>query len=91
MLDLTRGFSSLPLQSLKIGASEVGIMETASQTQTELLCCLAPANGLTPSAVRFLCGSVEEVEAEWDVVVTELIDHCGALTQQVLEQIALAR
>ena len=91
LLDVTPGFSILPLQALKIGAKDVGVLETANHSHAELLCCLASANGFSSNDVRFLSGNVEETEPEWDVIVTELVDHCGALTQQVLEQIALAR
>ncbi len=90
VLDITQGFSTLTLQALKLGASEACSMETRPANQ-DLLRYLAASNQLAVDGVTFRGRNFEDWDSSWDVLVTELVESCGCLRQQVLEDIALAR
>ena len=90
VLDITQGASLLPLQALKMGANEVGVV-TRERANQQLLLHLASINHLQPGHIHFERGGFEEMEPGWSVLITELVEPCGCLRQQVLEDIALAR
>ena len=90
VIDLTQGFSPLGLQAVKLGASDVWINEDMPNNQL-LLHCLTKANSIEDDTVQFGNKNLEENDGNWDVIITELVETCGALRQQVLEDIALAR
>ena len=97
VMDMSRGISVLPLQAVKLGAQEVCVLQD-NVTNQELLCYLTTANSIDPNRVTFSAPalapgeSVEHCDAEWGVlVIGDVVEGCGCLRQQVLEDIALAR
>ena len=90
LLDITRGVSLLPLQALKLGASEVCLVGQNPHTQS-LLTDIANTNAIPTAGLFFEGHDFEYFESNWSVLVTELVEPCGCLRQQVLEDIVLAR
>ncbi len=90
VLDITQGFSTLMLQALKLGATEVCSIEPR-QTNQDLLRYLAASNQVPVDGVTFRQRNFEDWDTSWDILVTELVEPCGCLRQQVMEDIALAR
>ena len=94
IIDISQGISLIPLQAVKIGAQEVCIVQSeTNQMNQELLCYLTTVNGIDPQRITFTSQSIEECETpEWGVMVTaDIVETCGCLRQQVLDDIALAR
>ena len=90
VIDLSQGLSLLALQALKIGANEVCCLESRPSNQ-DLIRFVAASNNLPVDSITFASRNFEEWEGSWDILTTELVDSCGCLGQQVLEDIALAR
>merc|ERR1712226_1573877 len=82
LLDITRGVSILPLQALKLGASEVCLVGQNLHTQ-QLLTDIALTNSIDTSGLFFEGHDFEFFESNWSVLVTELVEPCGCLRQQV--------
>lgn len=89
ILDLTQGFSPLAVQALKLGADYAHVV-TENPTHKALLQVIAASNSVDPNRLSFSSCSFHELNREWSVIVSELVDPCGCLQQQVLENIALA-
>ena len=90
VLDLTQGFSPLAVQSLKLGANYAHVA-TENETHKELLRDIAMSNGVDPSRLSFSDCKLRGQHREWDVIVSELVETCGCMRQEILEDIALAR
>jgi len=90
VLDLTQGFSPLAVQALKLGADYAHVV-TENPTHKALLHAIAASNSVDPNRLSFSGCSFHELDREWSVIVSELVEPCGCLRQQVLEDIALAR
>ena len=90
VLDLTQGFSPLAVQALKLGADYAHVV-TENPTHKALLQAIAASNSVDPNRLSFSGCSFHELNREWSVIVSELVEPCGCLRQQVLEDIALAR
>ena len=90
ILALTDGVPILALQALKLGASEVCVLD--SQSHQSVLRQIASANDIACNKVVFSqMDEIERLEGEWNVMVMELVDEGGCLQQRSLEDIALAR
>ena len=58
----------------------------------DLLCQLACSNELEGGRLVFEgAADCEEVDRIWDVLLVELVDTCGALYQNILEEMAMTR
>lgn len=90
VIDISQGLSFLALQALKLGATEVCCLESRSSNQ-DLVRFVAASNSLPLDSITFAHRNFEEWEGCWDILTTELVEPCGCLGQQVLEDIALAR
>ncbi|XP_013393172.1 protein arginine N-methyltransferase 9 isoform X1 [Lingula anatina] len=90
ILDITQGFSALCLQSLLQGAAQV-TLTGQDETNQMILRHISEANQIDAGKLLFVNGLPEEGDQGYDVLVTELVEPCGALRQQVLEDIALAK
>ena len=90
ILDLTQGFSPLAVQALKLGADYAHVV-TENATHKALLQAIAVSNSVDPNRLSFSGCNFHEYNREWSVIVSELVEPCGCLRQQVLEDIALAR
>ena len=90
VLDLTQGFSPLAVQSLKLGADYAHVA-TENETHKELLRDIAVLNGVDPSRLSFSDCKFRGQHREWSVIISELVETCGCMRQEILEDIALAR
>lgn len=90
VIDFSQGLSLLALQALKIGANEVCCLESRPSNQ-DLIRFVAASNSLPVDSISFATRNFEEWEGSWNMLTTDLVDPCGCLGQQVLEDIALAR
>ena len=89
VLFLLHSISILPLQALKLGASAVCIISKNPMMQ-DVLAAIAAENQLSLDRLEYV-SCVEEVQGRWDVLVADVLECCGSLQSQILEEIALCR
>ncbi len=95
VIDMSKGASLLSVQALKLGASQV-FLAAEDSSHRDLLQQIAQDNGVCPGLLKFpdpeCVGSpFEDLDRTWSVLLCEVVDPCGALQQQVLEDLSLAR
>ncbi|XP_064637627.1 protein arginine N-methyltransferase 9-like isoform X2 [Lineus longissimus] len=88
LFDLNSGFSPLGLQALKLGFLHVFLM---SDEHRMLLSAIAEGNKISMDQVTFTGRNFDELGINCDIILSEIVEPCGALRQQVLEDVALAR
>jgi hypothetical protein len=81
--------SLLPLQALKLGAKEVCVV-SASPVIEDVLTRIGKVNNLAVDNLEFVC-SMDTVQGCWTVLVTDVVECCGSMRPQILEEIALAK
>ena len=81
--------SLLPLQALKLGAKRVCVV-CQSPVIRDVLTRVGEVNRLSMDGLEFSC-SMETVEECWNVLVTDVVECCGSMKPQILEEIALAK
>ena len=90
ILALTDGVPVFALQALKLGASDVCLLD--SQSHQPVLREIASVNDIPYSKLQFSqMEEIERLEGEWTVMLVELVDEGGCLQQRCLEDIALTR
>lgn len=106
ILDISQGISFVPLQALKLGADKVGVFGQ-SHANAELLMKVATDNSIDLNrlfvtaeheSLESLAHSISQEQIEkpgpgsmWAGLIVDLIESCGCLRQQILEDVALAR
>ncbi|XP_074651053.1 protein arginine N-methyltransferase 9-like [Tubulanus polymorphus] len=90
MIDMCQGVSLLGLQAIMIGVNNVLITDYTDESKAFVL-SIAAANGIAASRIVFGNRNFDEFEETSTMLLTDLVEPCGALRQQILEDIALAR
>lgn len=90
LLYVTPRLSFLGIQAAKMGFSSVTIA-TAEEHQDTLL-QVAAVNSCKPGVITVLdMSDLNDLEVKYDVVISDLVEPCGALTQQALEDLVYHR
>lgn len=99
VLDVSEGFSALPLMAARRGRVRAYSSVEKEQHQA-VLRLLAQANGVQQEALEFWLNHVEddstvlqrpEAEKLWSVIILDCVETCGLIRQKLLEKATLAR
>ena len=91
MLDLCSGLSTLGLQAMLLGYSDITVVTNHDHIR-DLLVDIAEVNSVDRRCLNFTTSQgVLESDTEFDVIVCDLVEPSGVFRQQVLEDLALLR
>ncbi|XP_061096171.1 protein arginine N-methyltransferase 9 [Conger conger] len=99
VLDVSEGFSALPLMAARRGRVRAYSSVEKEQHQV-VLRLLAQANGVPQEALEFWLNHVEDdssvlqrpdAEKLWSAIVLDCVETCGLIRQKLLEKATLAR
>ncbi|XP_064188388.1 protein arginine N-methyltransferase 9 [Anguilla rostrata] len=99
VLDVSEGFSALPLMAARRGRVRAYSSVEKEQHQA-VLRLLAQANGVQQEALEFWLNHVEDdstvlqrpdAEKLWSAIILDCVETCGLIRQKLLEKATLAR
>lgn len=99
VLDVSEGFSVLPLIAARLGPVRA-YSSVEKQQHQALLQLLARENGVPEDALKFWLSHVEDDSARlqkpdseklWSAIVLDCVEICGLLRENLMEKATLAR
>lgn len=99
VLDVSEGFSILPLIAASLGSVKAYSSVEKRQHQ-EVLSTLAKINNIPACALEFWLSHIRDdnsilqrpaSDKLWSIIILDVIDACGLIRQEVLEKAALSR
>ncbi|CAH1777609.1 unnamed protein product [Owenia fusiformis] len=91
LIDISQGFSTIPLQALNMGYQSVCVLNSEAMKYAPLIKHLTQLHEIGYNRVKISEEDIAHCKPEYDVIVADVIEPCGTLRQQILEDLALAR